>query len=144
MDDMKKVLIDKNVNTKRLSKELQKLSTEEYKLYTVSNLENKNKKLDKTVGLLILDGPTRLPGRLAEKDTDQIMKNLKAIIGRENMGDILHVETAIKEKMNYFITNDKDILNKRTKIKEYYPELSILSEEEFILIVKQDQDEKRK
>lgn len=98
---MKKVLIDKNVNTKRLSKELQKLSTEEYKLYTVSNLENKNKKLDKTVGLLILGGPTRLPGRLAEKDTDQIMKNLKAIIGRENMGDILHVETTIKEIQSY-------------------------------------------
>jgi len=54
MENMKKILIDKNVNTKR------------------------------------------------EQKTRQ--NSVKAIIGRENMGDILHVETTIKEKMNYFIT----------------------------------------
>ena len=69
MENMKKILIDKNVNAKR------------------------------------------------EQKTRQ--NSVKAIIGRENMGDILHVETAIKEKMNHFITNDKDILNKRTTTEFY-------------------------
>ena len=69
MENMKKILIDKNVNAKR------------------------------------------------EQKTRQ--NSVKAIIGMENMGDILHVETTIKEKMNYFITNDKDILNKRTTIYFY-------------------------
>ena len=69
MENMNKILIDKNVNAKR------------------------------------------------EQKTRQ--NSVKAIIGRENMGDILHVETTIKEKMNYFITNDKDILNKRTTIYFY-------------------------
>jgi len=120
-----RVLLDKNVNLDNAKK----LFIEAVEFFNIENLENKNKNLNQTKGLLILGGPTTLNGRLAGENTDTLLESLKQIIGEDNMGGILHVEMAIQGNFDYLVTNDKDILRKIKQINEKYPCLKIVSEE---------------
>ncbi len=125
-----KILIDKNVN----SKELKKLCEDHNfncEILSIENLEQQNKKVHQTKGLLILGGPSKLNGRLGDKESEDKLEFLKQIIGKENMGDILHLEASLFEEVDYFITEDNDILSKRQEIQKKFPNLKILKLEEF-------------
>ena len=51
------------------------------------------------------------------------------------MGDLLHVEAAILEEVDYFITEDSDIISKRQEIQRKYPQIKIVKLKEFKRIV---------
>lgn len=123
------MLVDKNVNFKDL-KNFIKNHNLDCDLVGL-NAEQENKKLTEKPGLLMLGGPTKLGGRLASKQTVGTFEEVKKIIGRNNIGDCLYIELAVFEKYELLITEDKDLLTKRSELKEQFPTLTILSLSEF-------------
>lgn len=118
-----KLLIDKNVNFKELRKFIQEnnICCELFGL----NAEQQNRKIEEKPGLLILGGPTKLPARLASKGTIDNFEKIKRIIGGNNLGDCLHLESVTFENYDFLITEDNDILSKKKEIKEQFPNLEL-------------------
>ena len=118
-----KILIDKDVDHKELKRFIRdnNLESDIFGL----NAEQYNSKVEQKPGLLVLGGPTKLAGRLASEEALDNFEKIKKIIGKDNLGDCLHLESAVFENYNYLITNDKDILSKRQQLKELFPNLKI-------------------
>jgi len=124
-----KILIDKDVDHKELKRFVREKNLE-CEIFGL-NAEQYNSKVEQKPGLLILGGPTKLAGRLASKETLNNFEEIKMTIGKNNLGDCLHVESCVFENYNYLITNDNDILSKRQQLKELFPNLKIKNLLEF-------------
>ena len=124
-----KLLIDKNINHKELKKFIadNNLQCEVFGL----NAEQHNKKVEQKPGLLILGGPTKLPGRFASRDTSDNFEEIKKIVGKDNLGDCLHFESAMFEGYDYLITDDNDLISKSQQLKDICPKLELKRLSEF-------------
>ena len=122
------ILIDKNIDYKRL-KELLKNSKIDSNIFGV-NIETPNKNIVERPALAVL-GITKLPMRLASKDSVDVFEKIKEIIGDENLGDSIITEEAVFHNYYYFLTEDSDILNKRDIVMRSYPKIKILKLVEF-------------
>lgn len=120
-----KILIDKNVNYKKFNDfiRMNNIYCEAIGL----NIETKNKKIEEKPALSNL-GHSKLPMRFG---SDELIKEIESIIGKQNVGDVLHVESANFENCNIFITEDRDILSKKDELYKKLPELNIMNLEEF-------------
>lgn len=124
-----KVLIDKNVNYKLIQERVSSLK-EEIEINGV-NIEGKNSKLQEVPALAIL-GKAKFPMRLGGKDSVETFEGIKKIVEEKNLGDAMHLEVAIHDKYDFFVTNDKHVTKKRTKLKGVAPNLTIFTETQFV------------
>ena len=126
--DVLKILVDKYVNLKELMDFLinEKINCQ---LYTLT-IENKVKKIrNKALPVLVWGSGEWGNGRWNDGIA---LEEIKKIIGKENLADALHLESALFYKIDYLITEDKDILHKKTELEEAIKELKIMNIKEFL------------
>ena len=110
-----KILVDKNVDLRKLE-EFIKNKNLVCDLMTL-RAENKVRRIKKkATGLIVLGGPTSLDNQLGGEDEISLFNRVKEIIGKQNLGDCLHVESAIFNNADYLITEDKDFLSKVSEL----------------------------
>lgn len=70
-----------------------------------------------------------------ELGSDEQAKNfeeLKKIIGESNINDCIHLEAHIREGYDYFVTEDRDILDKKSELEQQFPNLKIRTTNELV------------
>lgn len=123
-----KIMKDKNVDLKKL-KRILKVCNLDAEIIEI-NIENRIKKLKQIPALGIL-GISKFPMRLSGKDESKTFEKIKSIVGKEKLGDVLHIHEAVIQKVDYLISQDDDIISKREEINTIHPNLKILTLEEF-------------
>lgn len=122
-----KILLDKNVNLKKF-KVFNRENSIKCELWTLRGETEVKTISNKSTSLMIL-GKTPLGNRLYTNDG--FFEEVKKIIGNNNLGDVLHVESAIFNECDYLITEDKDILAKREELLKVSKNPQIMNFEEF-------------
>ena len=64
------------------------------------------------------------------KEDSGRFEKLKNILGKEHIEDAIQVSTHIREKYDYFVTEDHDILDKRLELEKTFPNLKIRNPDE--------------
>lgn len=67
----------------------------------------------------------------SEDDASRFEK-IKEIIGKNNIEDAIHVDTHIREKRDYFVTEDTDILNCKDELEQTFKGLKIRTPDELL------------
>jgi len=123
------VTVDKNVDLQKLMKLERKGIIRIYQV-EVESTTKKIKDVDFPVAVLDY---TRLNGSLVGSKIDERKFELiKRIIGGNNVGDTIHLYTHIRKKRYYFITEDKDILDKKSILEKKFKGLKIKTANELI------------
>ena len=65
-------------------------------------------------------------------EQSQIFEKIKAIIGPSNIKDAIFVATHIREKNNYCVTEDNDILSNKEALERAFPGLQVRSTDQLV------------
>lgn len=69
---------------------------------------------------------------LGSKQDSQRFEKIKSIFGGRHIGDAIHLDTHIREKRDYFLTEDTDILKHRKMLEKTFNGLRIRTPNELI------------
>jgi len=118
-----KITVDANPNQRRLRKLLKKYK-DKLDIYQVP-FENITKKIKNKTNLKSrIDIATKLS--TVEEDDPEDDKNielLRRILGKNNWEDAVQVLEHINSGNDFFVTNDKGILNKKEELNKAFPKL---------------------
>lgn len=125
--------------TKDISADLRKLKALEkkgvIKVYQVK-IENYTKKIKNTdLSNFVFDYSLFGEGLLGSEEDAERFEKIKAIIGKDKIGDALHLDTHLREKRDYFVTEDTDFLRHRSSLEKEFKGLKIRNTEELVRAV---------
>ena len=122
--------------TKDISADYKKLRTLEkkslIKIISIRFENNKNKK-SAILPTAVWDHTMWNFSRWGSSEQSKVFEKLKRIIGKNNIQDCIHLEAHIRDKYDYFVTEDKDILSKRSELKNEFLDLKIKTVKELVL-----------
>ncbi|MGA2911451.1 MAG: hypothetical protein ABSE17_02310 [Candidatus Levyibacteriota bacterium] len=101
------------------------------KIYRIRIENNKNKQ-SAILPTSVLGRTVLGQMRFGSDQQTKVFNKLKKIIGINNINDCIHLEAHIRDRRDYFVTEDHDILDARTQLKEDFPELEIRTVNEII------------
>ena len=95
-------------------------------------IENNADKFDAILPTAVL-GHTALGSmKLGSDKQAKDFEELKKIIGSANIKDCIHLEAHIREGYDYFVTEDRDILDKKSALEQQFPGLEIRTTDQLI------------
>lgn len=112
---------DINVDLKRLKKLAKK------GLIRIVNIriENNSSINSAILPTAIFDQTLFGQSRFGSAEQSDNFEKLKRIIGLKNIKDCIHLEAHIRDKYDYFVTEDDDVLGKRLLLEKEFPGLKI-------------------
>ncbi len=122
--------------TKDISANLKKLKILErkgiIKIYQVK-IENPTRKIENTdLPNAVLDHTKWDESLFASQEDAERFERIKDILGKANVKDAIHLDTHLREKRDYFVTEDTDILKNKNLLEKTFKELRIRSTEELV------------
>ncbi len=71
--------------------------------------------------------------KLGSDEQARNFEELKRIIGQNNINDCIHLEAHIREGYDFFVTEDRDILDKKSELEQQFPNLNIRTTNELVM-----------
>jgi predicted nucleic acid-binding protein len=112
-----KITRDSGANVKKLKTLEQQGYIEIYDVKLENGRENKKVK-EKILPVLVLDH-ARL-GECVLGGEDTVYDDIRKIIGKNNIEDAMHLEAHIRNKHDYFVTEDTDFLKVKNELQEKF------------------------
>ena len=112
-----KITLDSSANLKLL-KALEKQGYVEINNVMLENGRETKKVKNKILPTLVLNHS--ILGESVLGGSDNIYENIRKIIGYDHVKDAMHLEAHIRNNHDYFITEDKDFLNKREELEKKF------------------------
>src|SRR3989304_10096002 len=69
---------------------------------------------------------------LGSEEESQNFEIIKQVIGKHNIKDAMHLSDHIRDKRDFFVTEDTDILSKRSELYKKFPALKIQTTDELV------------
>lgn len=95
-------------------------------------IENNKDKFDAILPTGVMGYTVLGSMKLGSDEQAKNFEELKRIIGRNNINDCIHLEAHIREGYDYFVTEDKDILDKKSELEQQFPNLKIRTTDELV------------
>jgi hypothetical protein len=111
--------VDGNANQKLL-RQLQKKGLVELHAMNIESMINNKKLKKKDMPLAVVDSPHSTIGNSVIAANDTIWPKIAAAMTKDNHGDAMQLEGHIRSGRDVFVTDDRDFLERRDKLKKQF------------------------
>lgn len=122
------ITADINANLKKLKRLEQQALIEIYQI----GIETPSPKTKKILPTAVSNHVVFGQAVFGSEESSITFEKIKTLVGKNNIKDAMHLSNHIRDKRDYFVTEDKDILKARQQLKQYFPGLKIRTSNELL------------